>query len=104
RSTPLSSHHYSLSLPVALPISLSSDMPKVPPIESPDPLDHVQVLKRVDYLCQQMGEACLSRAVPTAIEAAQRQVVSVRREYLARSEEHTSELQSLENLVCRLLL
>src|SRR5690606_39996771 len=32
------------------------------------------------------------------------EVANVRRERRARSEEHTSELQSRENLVCRLLL
>lgn len=67
----------------APPVALTNDMPEVPSIESPDPLDHTQVLKRIDYLCQQLGEACLNSSVPVAALPAQRQVISARREYLA---------------------
>src|SRR5262249_62421411 len=43
-------------------------------------------------------------AQPETLFPAQKPVVSARRRPAARSEEHTSELQSLTNLVCRLLL
>src|SRR5256885_7618713 len=41
---------------------------------------------------------------PFQLEAALRRGISIERIYEARSEEHTSELQSPCNLVCRLLL
>jgi len=65
------------------PVALSNDLPMVPSIESPDRLDHAQVLKRIDYLCQQLGEACLAKSVPTAAQSAQRQAILSRREYVA---------------------
>jgi molecular chaperone DnaK len=65
------------------PVDLSNDLPMVPSIESPDRLDHAQVLKRIDYLCQQLGEACLGKSVPAAAQSAQRQVFLSRREYVA---------------------
>src|SRR5690606_41012455 len=40
----------------------------------------------------------------TAPGAAHQRLLGVRRRRIGRSEEHTSELQSRENLVCRLLL
>src|SRR5690606_39434312 len=49
---------------------------------------------------EQMRQVSL-KFVPTAILS--RQVGVVRKGCLIRSEEHTSELQSRENLVCRLL-
>jgi molecular chaperone DnaK len=64
-------------------VVLSNDLPKVAPIASPDPSDHVQVLKRIDYLCQEIGEQCVNSPVPAGALAMQRQVIGARREYQA---------------------
>src|SRR5205814_8060026 len=70
------SQTYTLSLHDALPISLFSELPNALPRH-----------KKPDTLC-----------LPYLILAAKK------RRYRLRSEEHTSELQSLRHLVCRLLL
>src|SRR3712207_6935507 len=44
------------------------------------------------------------RAAPTARDLARPEVITLPAEVLDRSEEHTSELQSRQYLVCRLLL
>src|SRR5438093_8014890 len=52
-------------------------------------------------------ESCVAVVLPTSGMASaknQRESGMVRARSIARSEEHTSELQSLTNLVCRLLL
>lgn len=64
-------------------VPLDADLPMVPSIDSPDSLDHTHVLKRIDYLCQLIGEACMNHEVASEAVAAQRQVVSARREFLA---------------------
>src|SRR5690606_41980566 len=46
----------------------------------------------------------ISHAIPTKKATRRRFLTVTKEESLPRSEEHTSELQSRENLVCRLLL
>src|SRR5688572_32273474 len=53
-------------------------------------------------LCADKGHHCLRKA--TSLHDAARQGAETRAAAWARSEEHTSELQSQSNLVCRLLL
>src|SRR5205814_8391368 len=54
------------------------------------------------------GAACCAYVAPTAVSRARRPTSgitsSANRSISSRSEEHTSELQSLRHLVCRLLL
>src|SRR5690606_1050768 len=52
------------------------------------------------YAGQESGSSCATSSRPVAMSSADTPVTGVR----PRSEEHTSELQSRENLVCRLLL
>src|SRR5258708_26724378 len=60
-------------------------------------------LKREPFEARQIFESCLDRVTPIA----ERKNIRLEREGEiegARSEEHTSELQSPDHLVCRLLL
>src|SRR5438045_4715744 len=84
----------SLSLHDALPIFLHFFHDRFPRI----PLDHFQPA---------LDSGAIGR--PGSLEAMGRKLFSVSRDFgnlaeVARSEEHTSELQSLRHLVCRLLL
>src|SRR5438093_6823285 len=58
---------------------------------------------RVERAARHLDIACAQAAGQRAIVARAQRAVDVGRA-AARSEEHTSELQSLTNLVCRLLL
>src|SRR5258706_4521988 len=70
-------------------LALVSDACRKAGIRFPDP----PVVREFD---EYQGEAVLERSLPGLLETDQ----TIR----SRSEEHTSELQSLTNLVCRLLL
>lgn len=59
------------------------DLPTVPAIDSPDRLDMEQVVKRIDFVCQELGERCDSLSLPPAALPAQWRFGSARREYLA---------------------
>src|SRR5688572_32579557 len=61
-----------------------------------------QLKKLEEYLGVQLIERAPKRVALTA--AGEEIVARARHDFLARSEEHTSELQSQSNLVCRLLL
>ena len=50
------------------------------------------------------SEACLEGATDTQKAAIRQKLTIINPKYQARSEEHTSELQSHHDLVCRLLL
>src|SRR5205823_13817445 len=87
---------YTLSLHDALPIS-----------DHPDDLLALFVLQRVEQALRRCGEiGGVHRRVffRRQRRAGFRQRRLERRHAVARSEEHTSELQSLAYLVCRLLL
>src|SRR5262245_62925413 len=77
---PATTEIYTLSLHDALPISRNCSAPL--------PTWKLQV----------------TRPVPSPVESLVTTALNVPRYPLARSEEHTSELQSLRHLVCRLLL
>src|SRR2546430_13399251 len=85
RSTPLSLHD-------ALPISKAFNNP------TPSTLSAGTRLGRVRWT------VCAMLFVATSINYMDRQVIAILKPTLERSEEHTSELQSQSNLVCRLLL
>src|SRR5256885_10176140 len=54
-------------------------------------------------LCRPPGGCAVFELGPEGVEAVAASLGAIRREILDRSEEHTSELQSPCNLVCRLL-
>src|SRR5205814_8835468 len=86
---------YTLSLHDALPISVAPDRPAVPGADAADlAAQDAQVL------------GALGRLEPDQLLDAHdvAGVVEDGRDIVQRSEEHTSELQSLRHLVCRLLL
>ncbi len=68
---------------VTAPSVVTADLPLTPPVAMPDPLDRPQVVKRIDYLCQQIGQRTLDGQAPPAVAALHQQAVSARREYLA---------------------
>src|SRR2546430_5489097 len=76
------------------------------PVKSGSTTDLYRKLPSVDELLRTPAMADLiSREGPTAVTESARAVLSrLREEIGTRSEEHTSELQSQSNLVCRLLL
>src|SRR2546427_7052475 len=84
---------YTLSLHDALPIYL-----RLESVEKPG-----QQTNRDEREGQTDGEAD-QRQLQTAYAESEQDVVGSRAQRHARSEEHTSELQSQSNLVCRLLL
>src|SRR3712207_7720248 len=90
---------YTLSLHDALPISLGADEILLPMVRSADQVD--RALDAVDGRCGLGILIETQAAVSLAAELARRPLSRV---YLGRSEEHTSELQSRQYLVCRLLL
>src|SRR5690606_42068151 len=67
------------------------------------PLDSTRGDRRQQFLFVN-GRPFSSKALGAALEQAFHGFIMVHRHPMARSEEHTSELQSRENLVCRLLL
>src|SRR5690606_40733347 len=92
---------YTLSLHDALPISCTSHCPDRYQNRQ-NPLWHLSMRKaHMSRLYQYEPSAVALRSWPPL-----RKVLpaKTKRELSSRSEEHTSELQSRENLVCRLLL
>src|SRR5690606_41456772 len=87
---------YTLSLHDALPIYA---------LKTPVHQDTNTSSLRSD-VCPEPENSAPATQSPSVIDlpATQGQSVSITEAHIARSEEHTSELQSRENLVCRLLL
>src|SRR3712207_7956328 len=79
---------YTLSLHDALPISASSTTPS----GCRDPVTSIRIVRRSRYTSTERSSPSSPRAIAWATRS------------IARSEEHTSELQSRQYLVCRLLL
>src|SRR5690606_41806550 len=92
-NTPPPTHTYTLSLHDALPIS-----PCSPSTPSSSPACTRPPTRPCTRPSSRAARASSCRAAPA--NSARRPVCS----WMCRSEEHTSELQSRENLVCRLLL
>src|SRR5437016_12052891 len=61
-------------------------------------------LEKLPKVSGEAAQAALSNEVNKLLEQAFKEAANFKDEYVSRSEEHTSELQSLTNLVCRLLL
>lgn len=68
---------------VSQPQQDTPSLPQVAAVAVPDPLDIDQVVRRVDYLCQELGESCANSTVPPELLSAQRGLLNCRREYLA---------------------
>ena len=66
--------------PTAMPMP---DLPMAPRVESPDALDCGQVVKRIDFLCQAVGQQCERGKLPAAIGSLQESFQAGRREYAA---------------------
>src|SRR5690606_41016796 len=98
-TAPAPTEIYTLSLHDALPISRASHH-RVDQHPSGAP---VAVGEGVDGLELRVDDCRLHQRVDVPARGEGAQVVD-RRWHAGRSEEHTSELQSRENLVCRLLL
>src|SRR5690606_42128679 len=97
---PAPSLHYTLSLHDALPISpLNTALPLLPGVHG---MSHFHHFRDQIGCVQQRG----MRAAAGDHHVLASRTLTQRRHYVVdvRSEEHTSELQSRENLVCRLLL
>src|SRR2546425_8478029 len=62
------------------------------------------IAARVMRVLTQVGLAAKAQAYPRELSGGEQQRVAIARALVNRSEEHTSELQSLAYLVCRLLL
>src|SRR5256886_11114771 len=98
---PATTEFYPLPLPDALPILRAEQVVERCERQPPrDPARHLQPLRmlvehRVDDVDE--GLVAVEEPVPAGEQVALEPA-------LARSEEHTSELQSQSNLVCRLLL
>src|SRR3712207_8857254 len=86
---------YTLSLHDPLPISRERDQPLLPAGQSLTVLAQVHV-----ETARMLRDETVQPELPQRID----QLRVVRRAVAARSEEHTSELQSRQYLVCRLLL
>src|SRR5690606_39684327 len=103
RAAPAPAETYALSLHDALPI-LVADMEAVQRVDSVREAEHL--VKEYQDKWHQVGPVTREdrEAVSEAFWNATRVVYDrINDHYKARSEEHTSELQSRENLVCRLL-
>src|SRR5205823_12238494 len=92
---------YTLSLHVALPISANRAHAAVP-VTAHQIAEQAQ-REAEQTLAHQLGD---TKAKLSGAQAAEEKYISdeIARRTAARSEEHTSELQSLAYLVCRLLL
>src|SRR5690606_42132753 len=89
-----------LSLHDALPIYVRLHLGDLVQEERPS----VRQLERPRLLVHRTGEGPLLVAEELVLLDLPREGAAVQGDERARSEEHTSELQSRENLVCRLLL
>src|SRR5690606_40840078 len=96
-TAPATSAIYPLSLHDALPISPREALSVLTPGGHPHPRPRVRPLSAKDFHIQGYAHDEQARRLPEYDWAALWG-------YGKRSEEHTSELQSRENLVCRLLL
>ncbi len=68
---------------VTAPSVVTADLPLAPKVAMPDPLDRPQVVRRIDYLCQQVGQAATDVKTSAPLEPLQKQVINARREYVA---------------------
>src|SRR5690606_42021449 len=103
------SRHFIVNDPVSTdvyPLSLHDALPIFPPGEAlPTYLEQVSLITDIDSLdkANQGGVTLITLHSAKGLEFPVVFIAGVE-EGLLRSEEHTSELQSRENLVCRLLL
>src|SRR5690606_41398136 len=100
-NTTAPTEHYTLSLHDALPIYTNrraaiADYPRRPPIASPSTKRAIPARQNTVRIHQKPPDQ-----IAALKETRQKQFLE---RPANRSEEHTSELQSRENLVCRLLL
>src|SRR5206468_10317120 len=94
---PPPTHLYTLSLHDALPISSPVAAPHTSGVELRD-------LPSVDELARGVDDPLAVDAARAVLERAREEIRSGAEPADLRSEEHTSELQSRSDLVCRLLL
>lgn len=67
---------------VTAPAVVTADLPFTPPVETPEVDDRPLVVKRIDYLCQQVGQQVTDIPAPVGLLGQQRQVLAARREYV----------------------
>src|SRR5690606_40581005 len=102
RATPHADHH-PLPLPDALPISATDQPQRESAAAAADITPEIDPTATAETVPPETGAA--STRTDTDAEADQGAAVpTATADEQPRSEEHTSELQSRENLVCRLLL
>src|SRR5207244_10906463 len=94
-------HIYTLSLHDALPISPASASSLF--AQTPAPVATPPLAPELPRTTTTMLHA-MSQAGPVMVVLLALSIISVMLEYHHRSEEHTSELQSPDHIVCRLLL
>src|SRR5690606_41022337 len=98
-TAPPSTEVYTLSLHDALPICAAEAAGRR--VANPSRLDRGHAVDRRARDGERRGINCIARI---AVAVVARHIDEHGRALSGRSEEHTSELQSRENLVCRLLL
>src|SRR5207244_5467214 len=104
-STPTTTPHTShLSLHDALPISALSEKPRIIIGERRLTQDRSSINDHTSIACRGNAAQPKQDAAFTSRSVLVRKVLDVSRIDARRSEEHTSELQSPDHLVCRLLL
>src|SRR5690606_41739654 len=96
-------------LPPSLPTRRSSDLSEAPLAEFGGVGQHNHLLGGIDHVLVEMSFGYITGSqamikVKTVNTYKELAAHHLRQEALSRSEEHTSELQSRENLVCLLLL
>lgn len=64
-------------------IEETPDLPMVPPVASPDRTDLDEVTRRIDYLCQLIGERAMTASLPPVMRGQQESLRKAQREYTA---------------------